>query len=171
MSARKSAEAGPIVQSTAEIEVNGVSYQIESGRNRRLLSVLREDLGLTGSRYGCGEGECGACTVLVDGVPRRSCITYLNAVSGRSIVTIEGLERDGELHPLQQAFLDKEALQCGYCTSGMIVTGVALLERNPNPSETEIIRHMQGNICRCGTYRRIVAAITAAAAKVAEDQA
>ena len=170
MRTRRFTEAAPEVQGTAEIEVNGASYRIESDRNRTLLSILREDLGLTGSRYGCGEGECGACTVLVDGVPRKSCMTTLNGVSGRSIVTIEGLERDGELHPLQEAFLEKEALQCGYCTSGMIVAGVGLLERNPNPSESEIIRYMQGNVCRCGTYRRIIAAITAAATKLTEDR-
>ena len=170
MSERRPAVAGPIAQTTAEIEVNGASYRIESGQNRSLLAILREDLGLTGSRYGCGEGQCGACTVLVDGVPRKSCMTTLNGVVGRSIVTIEGLERDGQLHPLQEAFLEEEALQCGYCTSGMIVAGVGLLERNPNPSEAEIIRHMQDNICRCGTYRRIIAAITSAATKLTEDR-
>ena len=170
MSTRRFTEAASRVQGTTEIEVNGASYRIASAGNRFLLWVLREDLGLTGSRYGGGEGQCGACTVLVDGVPRKSCRIALNTVAGSSILTIEGLERDGELHPLQEAFLEEDALQCGYCTSGMIVAGVGLLSRNPNPSESEIIRYMQGNICRCGTYRRIIAAITAAADKMTEDR-
>ena len=154
----------------AQIEVNGVVHEIEADRERMLLWVLREDLGLTGSKYGCGEGLCGACTVLVDGVPRRSCITTLTAVAGRRITTIEGLEQDGELHPLQQAFLDHDAMQCGYCTAGMIMAGVGLLERNPSPGEAEIVRQMDGNVCRCGAYRRVVAAIRDAAARITADR-
>ncbi len=147
------------IRRAVEIEVNGVIHVVENDPNRSLLWVLRDDLGLTGSKYGCGEGECGACTVLVDGVLRRSCITVLSAVAGKQIKTIEGLAEDGLLHPLQEAFLEEDALQCGYCTSGMIMAAAALLRRNPDPGEAEIVRHMDGNICRCGTYRRIVAAI------------
>jgi aerobic-type carbon monoxide dehydrogenase small subunit (CoxS/CutS family) len=154
----------------ARIEVNGVAHEIDTDRERTLLWVLREDLGLTGSKYGCGEGQCGACTVLIDGVPRRSCITALSAVAGRQITTIEGLERNGELHPLQQAFLDQDAMQCGYCTAGMIMAGAGLLRRNPDPGDTEIVRQMEGNVCRCGTYRRIVAAIKQAAAQTTEER-
>jgi isoquinoline 1-oxidoreductase alpha subunit len=130
--------------------------------------VLRDDLGLTGSKYGCGEGRCGACTVLLDGQPVRSCTTKLGAVAAREITTIEGLERDGKLHPLQQAFLDAGAMQCAYCTSGMIVTGAGLLQQNPDPSRQEIVEYMDGNICRCGTYPRIIAAIRMAARAVKE---
>ena len=147
------------IRRAVEIEVNGVIHAVENDPNRSLLWVLRDDLGLTGSKYGCGEGECGACTVLVDGVLLRSCITVLSAVAGKQIMTIEGLAEDGLLHPLQEAFLEEDALQCGYCTSGMIMAAAALLRRNPDPGEAEIVRHMDGNICRCGIYRRIVAAI------------
>lgn len=146
-----------------EIEVNGKKYRVEAEAETSLLTVLRDHLDLTGSKYGCGEGQCGACTVLVGGVPRRSCITPVGAVAGKPITTIEGLERDGQLHPIQQAFLEEGALQCGYCTSGMIMSATGLLKSRPNPSEQEILRFMQGNICRCGTYPRIVAAIRRAA--------
>jgi aerobic-type carbon monoxide dehydrogenase small subunit (CoxS/CutS family) len=128
-----------------------------------LLYVLRDRLNLTGTKYGCGEGQCGACTVLIDGRPTRSCQMHASAVSGRKITTIEGLESDGKLHPMQQAFLDEEAFQCSYCTPGMVLSAVGLLKANPNPSDEEIIRGMNGNICRCGTYPRIVAAIRRAA--------
>ena len=128
-----------------------------------LLYVLRDRLNLTGTKYGCGEGQCGACTVLIDGRPTRSCQMHATAVSGRKITTIEGLEGDGKLHPVQQAFLDEEAFQCSYCTPGMILSAVGLLKTNPKPSDEEIIRGMNGNICRCGTYPRIVAAIRRAA--------
>jgi len=133
-----------------------------------LLSVMRDEIGLTGAKYGCGEGQCGACTVLIDGVPRRSCITKVWSVSGKAITTIEGIERDGVLHPLQEAFLAEDALQCGYCTSGMIVSGVGLLKTNPHPSDAEILEFMEGNICRCGTYPRILAAIRRAAASAGD---
>ena len=154
----------PTTRRVVEIEVNGTTHRIDTDPNRSLLWVLREDLGLTGSKYGCGEGQCGACTVLVDGVPQRSCVTQLSAAAGKPITTIEGLARDGTLHPLQSAFLEEDALQCGYCTSGMIMAAAGLLRRNPDPSDAEIVRHMDGNICRCGTYRRMVAAIRKAAA-------
>ncbi|GBC77529.1 Nicotinate dehydrogenase subunit A [bacterium HR08] len=151
-----------------ELYVNGVRHRLEVEPNRSLLSVLREDLDLTGAKYGCGEGQCGACTVLVAGRATRSCTTPVHLVAGRSILTIEGLARDGRLHPLQEAFLEVGALQCGYCTPGMIMSGVALLNANPDPSEAEIIRFMNGHICRCGTYGRIVRAIQRAAQKMKE---
>jgi len=146
-----------------ELNVNGSRLKVNAESDRSLLSVLRDDLDLTGSKYGCGEGQCGACTVLIGGVPTRSCITQVGAAAGKPITTIEGLESNGRLHPLQQAFLDLDALQCGYCTSGMILSGVALLGKNQSPGEEEIARFMEGNVCRCGTYPRIVAAITRAA--------
>lgn len=151
------------MQKLTEIYINGKKLRINAEAERSLLSFLRDDLDLTGSKYGCGEGQCGACTVLIDGQATRSCITKLSAVSGKKITTIEGLERNGRLHPVQEAFLEAEALQCGYCTPGMIMSGSALLSTNANPSEQEIIRFMEGNICRCGTYPRIVAAIRKAA--------
>jgi aerobic-type carbon monoxide dehydrogenase small subunit (CoxS/CutS family) len=146
-----------------ELTVNGKARSVDVEPDATLLNVLREQLDLTGPKYGCGEGQCGACTVLIDGKPRRACITPVKAAAGRQVTTVEGLERNGRLHPLQQAFLDLDVMQCGYCTPGMIVTGAALLAANPSPSEQEIIRFMQGNICRCGTYQRIVAAIRKAA--------
>ena len=146
-----------------ELNVNGSRLKVSADADRSLLSVLRDDLDLTGSKYGCGEGQCGACTVLIGGVPTRSCITQVGAVAGKPITTIEGLESNGRLHPLQQAILDHDALQCGYCTSGVIMSGVALLNKNSSPGEEEIVRFMEGNVCRCGTYPRIVAAITQAA--------
>ena len=151
-----------------ELHVNGTRRRIDADEERSLLSVLRDDLDLTGSKYGCGEGRCGACTVLIDGQPARSCTTKLGAVAAREITTIEGIETDGKLHPLQQAFLDAGAMQCAYCTSGMIVAGAALLHRNPDPSRQEIVEYMDGNICRCGTYPRIIAAIRMAARAVKE---
>jgi len=146
-----------------ELTVNGKARSVDVEPDALLLHVLREQLDLSGTKYGCGEGQCGACTVLIDGKPRRACITPVKAAAGRQVTTIEGLERSGRLHPLQQAFLDLDVMQCGYCTPGMIVAGAALLAANPSPSEQEIIRFMQGNICRCGTYQRIVAAIRKAA--------
>jgi aerobic-type carbon monoxide dehydrogenase small subunit (CoxS/CutS family) len=146
-----------------QLQVNGKTHAVEAEPQTSLLSVLRDQLELTGSKYGCGEGQCGACTVLIEGEPQRSCITRVGAAAGKQITTIEGIERDGQLHPLQEAFLEKDALQCGYCTSGMILSGVALLRANPNPSEKQIRESMEGNICRCGTYPRIVAAVRLAA--------
>ncbi|HZM05100.1 MAG TPA: (2Fe-2S)-binding protein [Candidatus Saccharimonadales bacterium] len=147
----------------SELNVNGKSAAIDAEGERTLLSVLRDDLNLTGSKYGCGEGRCGACTVLLDGAPTRSCQVAVGSVGGRKVLTIESLEHDGRLHPLQQAFLNHDALQCGYCTSGMIMSGVALLRKHKNPSEAEIVRFMDGNVCRCGSYQRIIAAIKEAA--------
>jgi len=139
--------------------VNGAEHKLEVPSDLPLLSALRENLELTGTKYGCGEGQCGACTVLLDGHAVRSCRTPVSAAAGKKIVTIEGLERNGVLHPVQQAFLDEEAFQCGYCTSGMIVSAVALLTETPHPSDEQIVRRMDGNVCRCGTYPRIMAAI------------
>jgi aerobic-type carbon monoxide dehydrogenase small subunit (CoxS/CutS family) len=132
---------------------------------------LRDDLNLTGSKYGCGEGECGACTVLAGGLPIRSCRARVGSIAAKKIVTIEGLERDGHLHPLQEAFLNIGAMQCSYCTSGMIMSGYALLVKNSNPSDDDIVRAMDGNICRCGTYQRIVAAIKEAGASIRRGKA
>lgn len=149
-----------------ELLVNGVRRRVDADAGRSLLSVLRDDLELTGAKYGCGEGQCGACTVLIDGRAARACTVRVGAVAGKAITTIEGLERNGKLHPLQQAFLDAGALQCGYCTPGMILAAAALLAQNPDPSDAEIVRAMQGNICRCGTYSRIISAIRMAAREV-----
>lgn len=145
-----------------ELRVNGARVRVDAEPDRPLLGVLRDDLDLTGAKYGCGEGRCGACTVLVDGRPVRSCVTPVGKVAGE-ITTIEGLERDGELHPVQAAFLEADALQCGYCTCGMILSVVALLRENPSPSTDEVVGAMNGNICRCGTYPRILSAISKAA--------
>ena len=148
---------------TIELRVNGKGQRLEVDEGRMLLSVLRDELELTGAKYGCGEGQCGACTVLLDGRPARSCVTPAVAAAGREIRTVEGLEEKGRLHPVQAAFLEAGALQCGYCTSGMIMAAVGLLKKNPDPSEAEIARAMEGNICRCGTYPRIVRAVRRAA--------
>ena len=146
--------------------VNGATHTVDISRDRPLLDVLREDLGLTGCKIGCGEGACGACTVLVDGQPTRACITPIGAAIGRPVLTVEGLAAHGQLHALQQAFLDADALQCGYCTPGMIMAALGLLVQCPDPSEDAIIAAMQGNICRCGTYARIVRAIQQAAVEL-----
>ena len=142
-----------------ELVVNQKHYRLQVDPDRMLLWVLRDELELTGSKYGCGEGQCGACTVLIDGAPVRSCITRAASVAGKQITTIEGVAQNGRLHPVQEAFMQADAMQCGYCTPGMIVSGVALLKKTPHPSEAEIRRAMEGNVCRCGTYPRIVAAV------------
>ena len=144
---------------TLSLAINGRSYAVEADPQSSLLTVLRENLDLTGSKYGCGEGQCGACTVLIDGKAQRSCITKVGAVGQKQITTIEGLARGEQLHPLQEAFLEVGAMQCGYCTSGMIMSAVGLLQRNPAPKESDITNFMGGNVCRCGTYSRIVSAI------------
>jgi isoquinoline 1-oxidoreductase subunit alpha len=144
-------------------QINGKSRAFLSEPETSLLFALREELGLTGSKYGCGEGQCGACTVLLNGKPRRSCQLSVSDAAGKSVVTIEGFEREGRLHPVQQAFLDQGAFQCAYCTSGMIVSSVALLQKNPDPSASEIVQALEGNICRCGAHPRIVAAVLQAA--------
>ncbi len=151
--------------SSIELTVNGVPKRVTADPGRSLLSVLRDDLDLTGTKYGCGEGQCAACTVLMDGQAVRSCLTKVGAAAGKSITTIEGLAAGGALHPMQQAFLDADAMQCGWCTPGMILGAVALLRRNPRPTDSEIAAGMNGHICRCGTYPRVVAAIRAAAAQ------
>jgi aerobic-type carbon monoxide dehydrogenase small subunit (CoxS/CutS family) len=146
-----------------QLNVNGTSRSVSVDSQESLLFVLRDQLNLTGSKYGCGEGLCGACTVLIDGTARRSCVTRVGSVSDKKITTIEGLSTGDRLHPLQQAFLDEAAMQCAYCTSGMIMSAASLLNQNANPSENEIMDFMEGNVCRCGTYPRIVAAIQKAA--------
>src|SRR5215471_17136136 len=146
-----------------ELHVNGSTRRIGADPDRTLLSVLRDDLDLTGTKFGCGEGQCAACTVLIDGVATKSCLTNVGTVGTKKIVTIEGLAPEGKLHPVQQAFLDADALQCGYCTPGMIMGAVSLLRRNANPTEQEIVTGMNGHICRCGTYPRVVYAIRTAA--------
>lgn len=146
-----------------QLNVNGRVYAIEADADAILLFVLRDHLDLTGSKYGCGEGQCGACTVLIDGKSRRSCITRVGDVAEKQITTIEGLAQGNRLHPVQQAFLDEGAMQCAYCTSGMIMTAVALLNGKRDSSAAEIARSMEGNICRCGTHARIVLAIQRAA--------
>jgi aerobic-type carbon monoxide dehydrogenase small subunit (CoxS/CutS family) len=146
-----------------QLNVNGTSRTVDTDENSSLLSVLRDQLDLIGTKYGCGEGQCGACTVLIDGSSRRSCITHVGTVAQKKITTIEGLSTADRLHPLQQAFLDEGAMQCAYCTSGMIMAAAALLNKAPDPSDNQIREFMEGNICRCGTYQRIVRAIQSAA--------
>jgi aerobic-type carbon monoxide dehydrogenase small subunit (CoxS/CutS family) len=141
------------------LDINGKSFVVEAPQEETLLSVLRNRLELTGTKYGCGEGQCGACTVLMEGTPTRSCSIPAAAATGAKIITIEGLEHDGQLTPVQEAFLEEGAFQCGYCTSGMIMSATALLRENHTPSHEQIIEGMNGNICRCGTYPRILAAI------------
>jgi aerobic-type carbon monoxide dehydrogenase small subunit (CoxS/CutS family) len=148
---------------TIHLAVNSKAYKVDADPQTSLLTVLREHLDLTGSKYGCGEGQCGACTVLIDGKAQRSCVTRVGSVVNKQVTTIEGLADGDKLHPVQQAFLETAALQCGYCTSGMIMSTVALLKRNPSPKVSEIIDFMDGNVCRCGTYPRIVTAIQRAA--------
>lgn len=145
------------------LTVNDKEYHVAAAPDQPLLWILREELQLTGTKYGCGEGQCGACTVMLDGKAVRSCVTPLSAAAGKKVTTIEGLANNGSLHSVQQAFLSQEAFQCGYCTSGMILSAVALLSTNRNPSDAEIMHAMNGNICRCGTYPRILAAVRKAA--------
>jgi aerobic-type carbon monoxide dehydrogenase small subunit (CoxS/CutS family) len=152
-----------------DLEVNGRRHSLAVDPTRSLLSVLRGELALTGTKYGCGEGACGACTVLLGTRAVHSCVTPVAAAQGQAVTTIEGLARDGALHPLQQAFLDEGAMQCGYCTPGMILAGVALLSAVPRPSTDAIVQAMNGNVCRCGTYPRIVAAIQRAAGRPAAE--
>ncbi|MFP5206412.1 MAG: (2Fe-2S)-binding protein [Acidobacteriota bacterium] len=146
------------------LRVNGAPRHVSAPAGQPLLDVLRERLHLTGAKYGCGEGQCGACTVLLNGRAVRSCITPVSAVGDASVTTIEGLEQNGRLTPLQQAFLDEGALQCGYCTSGMILSATSLLRAHPEPTEEQTLTLMNGNVCRCGTYPRILAAIRRAVA-------
>ncbi len=145
------------------LNVNGARRPVEAPTGESLLFVLRNHLHLTGTKYGCGEGQCGACTVLLNGRAVRSCLTPASSAAGAEIVTIEGLERNGRLSPVQQAFLEEGALQCGYCTPGMILSATSLLRSKPHPNDDEIVMAMNGNVCRCGTYPRLLAAIRRAA--------
>ena len=151
-----------------EIEVNGKRYPVSYPPETPLLHVLRDELGLTGTKYGCGEGQCGACTVLIGDAPRRSCQIPVSAAAAKPITTVEGLEKNGKLHPVQQAFLDAGAFQCAFCTSGMVMSSVGLLQTNANPSQADIVQFLQGNICRCGTHPRIIAAVQQAAKSMQE---
>ncbi len=152
------------------LNVNGKKMAVDVDSTSSLLSVLRSDLDLTGSKYGCGEGQCGACTVLIDGVATRSCITQVGRAAGKQITTIEGLEKDGKLTPLQEAFIKADAMQCAYCTSGMVMSASALLNKNPKPNRDDIIIAMNGNVCRCGTYQRIIDAIQIASGQAAAKE-
>ncbi len=160
---RGEGRAAAVTKRSLSFVLNGTPRSLTVDDDRPLLWVLRDDLELTGVKYGCGEGLCGACTILVDGDPVRSCTARTGDIAGKSLLTIEALERDGALHPLQQAFLDERAYQCGFCTPGMIMSAYALLLRTPHPSTDEIIRAMDDNLCRCGSHVRVVRAIQAAA--------
>lgn len=149
------------------LTVNGRTHAVAAEPETALLYVLRNDLKLKGARFGCGMGQCGACTVLVDGKPVQSCDFPLSAAAGKSVTTIEGLARNGILHPLQRAFIDEQAAQCGYCVTGIIMSAKALLDSNPRPSEADVRTALRGNLCRCGTHHRILRAIERAAAEVA----
>jgi len=149
---------------TVRFKVNGTSRSVTTDPQRRLLDVLREDLQLTGTKYGCGEGQCGACTVHLDGEPARSCLLPVTAADGRSVTTIEGLAHGADLHPVQEAFLEEGALQCGYCTSGMILAAAALVEREPDPTDEQIAAALNGHLCRCNGYLKIVKAVRRAVA-------
>jgi aerobic-type carbon monoxide dehydrogenase small subunit (CoxS/CutS family) len=149
-----------------ELHVNGAKRAIDAEGDRSLLSVLRDDLGVMGPKYGCGEGQCGACTVLLDGARVRSCVARLDVAQGKKVQTIEGLADGDKLHPVQEAFLETGAFQCGYCTPGMVLSAVALLSQKAEPTRQEIVRFMDKNICRCGTYVRIVAAVEEAAKRM-----
>ena len=146
-----------------ELQINGKRFSVAYPPDTPLLYVLRDELGLTGTKYGCGEGMCGACTVLIDGTARRSCQIPASAATGKAITTIEGLQKNGTLHPVQQAFLDAGAFQCAYCTSGMVMSSVGLLERNAHPRPEEIVAFLQGHVCRCGTHPRVTEAVQQAA--------
>jgi xanthine dehydrogenase YagT iron-sulfur-binding subunit len=152
------------------LEINGERFEVGNAEHLTLLDVLRDRLELTGTKLVCDRGECGACTVLLDGEPAYSCLTLAAACDGTEITTIEGVARDGELHPLQRAFVENDALQCGYCTPGQVMAALALLERSPSPSEDEIVRWMSGNLCRCGTYPKIVRAVLAASRTMNEER-
>ena len=152
-----------------ELLVNGESYEVDVDEETTLLAVLRHDLGLTGTKYGCGDGDCGACTVLIEGEAKNSCITPVEAAAGREVTTIEGLAKGGNLHPVQEAFIEHTAFQCAFCTPGFIMSAVALLSRNPQPDDRQIRAALTGNICRCGTYVRILQAARAAAERMGQE--
>lgn len=151
------------MEETIRFKLNGRETELVTDPNQILLWVLRDHFGLTGTKYGCGIGFCGACTVLIDGEPARSCMMPVSDVADRSVVTIEGLEKGEELHPVQQAFIDHDALQCGFCTPGMILTAVGMLEKNPSPTREQIVAGLEENLCRCGAHKRIIDAVEDAA--------
>ena len=151
---------------TIVFQLNDKPVRLDTDANRALLWILRGDLGLTGTKYGCGEGHCGSCTVLVDNVAVRSCLLKAKDVQKKEVLTIEGLARDGKLHPVQKAFMEHDALQCGYCTPGMILTAVGLLHSNPQPTREQIVRGLEQNLCRCGAHTRIIQAIQTAAQEI-----
>ena len=155
---------------TIQFTLNGKRVRLDVDGDRMLLWVLRTELGLVGTKFGCGEGFCGACTVLVDNEAVRSCQTPVKKVNGRNVLTIEGLAKNGVLHPLQKAFVEHEAMQCGYCTSGMILSAYGLLQKNPRPTRRDILEALDDNLCRCGAHTRIVRAVEAAAAMTGEDK-
>jgi len=155
------------MEKAVQFTLNGKPVRLTVDSDRTLLWVLRTNLGLTGTKYGCGQGICGACTVLVNDKAVRSCVLPVNQVEGKKVTTIEGLAKDGKLHPLQKAFMDNDGLQCGYCTPGMILTAYSLLRENPKPSYADIAKGMEHNLCRCGAHRRIIEAIQAAAKEMA----
>ena len=154
------------MKSFIQLTINGQQVEAAVDANRTLLQLLREDLGLTGTKHGCGLGDCGACTVILDGQPVNSCLVLATQANGREVLTIEGLAENGKLHPIQQAFVDKGAIQCGFCTPGMILSAKALLDANPKPTEQEIRMAISGNLCRCTGYQKIVEAIGEAAEKI-----
>ena len=152
------------------LHVNGDVYRLEIPVNCTLLSALRDDVGLQGTKEGCGSGDCGACTVLLDGKPVNSCLVLAVTADGRQVTTVEGLSKDDKLHPLQEAFIQEGAVQCGFCTPGMLLTAKGLLDENPMPSEGEIRKALAGNLCRCTGYVRIVKAVQKAAANMAQSR-
>lgn len=159
----------PVMSDPIVFQLNGKPVEVATGRP--LLEVLRDELGLTGTKYGCGEGSCGACTVLVDGRAARSCVTRVDALGGKEVTTIEGLADGGKLHPVQRAFLEEDALQCGYCTCGMVMSAVALLREHPEPDEDQFLAAMDGNICRCGVYPLIRTAVRRAGETMRKEAA
>jgi aerobic-type carbon monoxide dehydrogenase small subunit (CoxS/CutS family) len=154
------------MKSSIQFRLNGRPASLDAEADRTLLWALRTELELTGAKYGCGEGHCGACTVLVDGKPVRSCLTPLQRVAGKDVLTVEGLARGGKLHPLQQAFVDEGAFQCGFCTPGMLLTAYALLRDKPKPTRAEIVANMDPVLCRCGAHQRVITAIESAARQI-----
>jgi aerobic carbon-monoxide dehydrogenase small subunit len=159
------------VKKELRLTVNGDEYQLFVDVNRTLLQVIREDIGLTGTKNGCGAGECGACTVLLNNEPVNSCLVLAHEADGQDVVTIEGLAQGGVLHPVQEAFVEQGAIQCGFCTPGMVISAKALLDRKPNPTRDEIVHGLKGNLCRCTGYVKIIDAVEAASCLLGEGEA